>query len=110
MTEPSKPLGRPRSLGPKPQRVVAYIPPKYLDDLKAMARVANRAVAYTAAEILKRAVDEYRLARAAELAKQGLIPEPAAADDSYELRDPTERESPAEIIQQNLDAQARGKL
>src|ERR1700733_6605001 len=103
MTEPSKPLGRPRLPGPKPQRVVAYIPPAYVDDLKAMARDNNRAVAYTAAEALKRAVDHYRAVRAASLNPVAAV----AQDEPITLVAP--KQSEAEIIQEVLDAESRKK-
>jgi hypothetical protein len=106
---PKRTKGRPALPGPKPVRVTAYLPPLYFADLAAIAREANRAVAYTAAEILKRAVDEYRKSeRAAELTKQGLIPEAESQDDPITLRVP--KESAAELIKAAAEDVAKGKV
>jgi hypothetical protein len=100
---PKRSQGRPPLPGPKPVRVTAYIPPAYFTDLQAMAREDHRATAYTAAEILKRAVDEYRLARAVALKPAT----PIVQDGAYEIQDP--KETPDEIIQAAAQDVAKGK-
>jgi hypothetical protein len=110
---PKKPIGRPRNPGPAPNRVVLYLPPDYYRDLLSAARESDRSVAYRAAELLKRALDDYRRTRAAALASQSAA---AAAFDralidaepvpeTFTLRDTAEPTDLNAVAQEALEAE-----